>query len=119
MLNIPINNQTSGTHGVPAASLDRAIKDLIYIFNSDMYINEKGYLQKLVEILFELECRDIAVLDDDGTAGVGEDIVNKSLLSGIQFPVDAEQNRTLNGVGTVQDVLFGESYVKVISDYKI
>lgn len=54
MLKIPINDQTDGTHRVPAVSLERATKDLIYIFNSDMYINEKGYLQKLVELLFNL-----------------------------------------------------------------
>lgn len=55
MLKIPINDQTGGTHRVPAASLERAQKDLLYIFNSDMYINEKGYCQKLVELLFELD----------------------------------------------------------------
>lgn len=54
MLNIPINDQTGGTQRVPAASLERAKADLIYIFNSDMYINEKGYCQKLVELLFNL-----------------------------------------------------------------
>lgn len=54
MLKIPINDQTDGTHRVPAVSLDRAINDLIYILKSDMYINEKGYLQKLVELLFNL-----------------------------------------------------------------
>lgn len=54
MLNIPIKDQTDGTHRVPAVCLERAKKDLIYIFNSDMYINEKGYLQKLVELLYNL-----------------------------------------------------------------
>lgn len=33
----------------------RAINDLLYIANSDkMYINEKGYLQKLVDLLYNL-----------------------------------------------------------------
>lgn len=54
MLKIPINDQTGGTQWMPAPSLKRATKDLLYIFNSDMYINEKGYLQKLVEILYKL-----------------------------------------------------------------
>ncbi len=54
MLKIPIYDQTDGTQGVPAVSLDRAKSDLIYILKSDMYINEKGYLQKLVELLFNL-----------------------------------------------------------------
>lgn len=55
MSNIQIKDQTGGTHRVPTASLERAQKDLLYIFNSDMYINEKGYCQKLVELLFKLE----------------------------------------------------------------
>ena len=31
-----------------------AIRDLLYIYNSKSYINEKGYLQKLVDLLFQL-----------------------------------------------------------------
>lgn len=55
MLSIPINDQTGGTQRVPAASLnENAIADLIHIFKSNMYINEKGYLQKLVELLYNL-----------------------------------------------------------------
>lgn len=58
MLNIPINDQSDGTRRVPAVTLDlkclnRAKNDLLYIYNSDMYINEKGYLQKLVDLLFD------------------------------------------------------------------
>lgn len=34
---------------------ERVLKDLLYIYtNHRMYINEKGYLQKLVELLYEL-----------------------------------------------------------------
>lgn len=55
MLNIPIDDQIGGTRRVPAANLNEfAIADLIHIFKSDMYINEKGYLQKLVELLYKL-----------------------------------------------------------------
>lgn len=52
---IPTDNQIGGTQRVPAANLNEyAIADLIHIFKSDMYINEKGYLQKLVELLYNL-----------------------------------------------------------------
>lgn len=55
MLSIPINDQTGDTQRVPVASLnENAIADLIHIFKSNMYINEKGYLQKLVELLYNL-----------------------------------------------------------------
>lgn len=33
----------------------RAIDDLLYIYDSKMYINEKGYLTKLVDTLYELD----------------------------------------------------------------
>lgn len=33
---------------------ERAINDLLYVKDSNMYINEKGYLTKLIDILFEL-----------------------------------------------------------------
>lgn len=41
---------------MPAASSDkRVIADLLYVYNNkNMYINEKGYLQKLIELLYEL-----------------------------------------------------------------
>lgn len=50
------SNKTGGTRRVPAASLDkRVIADLLYVYNNkSMYINEKGYLQKLIELLYEL-----------------------------------------------------------------
>lgn len=32
----------------------RCIRDLLYIFNSKSYINEKGYLTKLVDKLHDL-----------------------------------------------------------------
>lgn len=50
------SNKTGGTHRVPAASLNnRVINDLLFVYNNrDMYINEKGYLQKLIELLNDL-----------------------------------------------------------------
>lgn len=33
----------------------RCIEDLIYVFNSRMYINEKGYLTKLIDFLWDLD----------------------------------------------------------------
>lgn len=33
---------------------DRCIKDLLYVYKSDFYINEKGYLTKLIDKLQEL-----------------------------------------------------------------
>ena len=33
----------------------RAIDDLLYIYDSKMYINEKGYMTKLVDTLYELD----------------------------------------------------------------
>ena len=33
----------------------RAIDDLLYVFNSKMYINEKGYLTKLIDLLYDLD----------------------------------------------------------------
>lgn len=48
-------DRTVGTHRVPADSPDYlATQDLLYVFNSNFYINEKGYLQKLIELLYEL-----------------------------------------------------------------
>lgn len=35
-----------------AADKKRAIKDLIRIYESNLYINEKGYLNKLVDLLW-------------------------------------------------------------------
>ena len=34
---------------------DRCKEDLLYVFNSRMYINEKGYLTKLIDLLYELD----------------------------------------------------------------
>ena len=34
---------------------DRCKEDLLYVFNSKMYINEKGYLTKLIDLLYELD----------------------------------------------------------------
>ena len=49
-----IEISSSGTQRVPAAA-KRATNDLLYIYNNNsMFINQKGYLQKLVELLFEL-----------------------------------------------------------------
>lgn len=31
----------------------RCIKDLFKVYNSNLYINEKGYLQKLIDILYK------------------------------------------------------------------
>lgn len=49
---------TGGTQRVPAAcSLEQeyAIKDLIEVYkNNNMFINQKGYLQKLIELLYDL-----------------------------------------------------------------
>ena len=33
---------------------ERCTEDLLYVFNSKMYINEKGYLTKLIDLLHEL-----------------------------------------------------------------
>lgn len=50
-----IEINSSGTQRVPAAAIKRATNDLLYIYNNNsMFINQKGYLQKLVELLFEL-----------------------------------------------------------------
>lgn len=55
MLKVPIIDQSGGTQRVPAATLNsRAISDLMRVFNSDCYINEKGYLQKLIDLLYQL-----------------------------------------------------------------
>lgn len=55
MLKIPISDQSAGTQRVPAGTLNsRAISDLIRVFNSECYINEKGYLQKLIDLLYHL-----------------------------------------------------------------
>lgn len=32
---------------------DRARTDLLWIYHSNLYINEKGYLQKLVDLLYK------------------------------------------------------------------
>jgi hypothetical protein len=55
MSKIPIYDTSGGTQGVPAATCNsRAISDLIYVLNSDCYINEKGYLQKLIDLLYHM-----------------------------------------------------------------
>lgn len=33
----------------------RCCEDLLYVYNSNMYINEKGYLTKLIDLLYELD----------------------------------------------------------------
>lgn len=33
----------------------RCTEDLLYVYNSKMYINEKGYLTKLIDLLYELD----------------------------------------------------------------
>lgn len=33
----------------------RACNDLLRVYNSKSYINEKGYLTKLIDLLFELD----------------------------------------------------------------
>lgn len=33
----------------------RCSEDLLYVFNSKMYINEKGYLTKLIDLLYDLD----------------------------------------------------------------
>lgn len=33
----------------------RCTEDLLYVFNSKMYINEKGYLTKLIDLLYDLD----------------------------------------------------------------
>lgn len=49
------NTKTVGTRWVPADSPElRATKDLLHIYQANYYINEKGYLQKLVELLYNL-----------------------------------------------------------------
>lgn len=35
-------------------SRSRAVNDLLDVYYSDRYINEKGYLQKLIDLLFNL-----------------------------------------------------------------
>ena len=32
----------------------RCKDDLLYVFNSNLYMNEKGYLQKLIDLLYKL-----------------------------------------------------------------
>lgn len=55
MSRIPIIDTSVGTQGVPADTCNsRAISDLIFVFNSECYINEKGYLQKLIDLLYHL-----------------------------------------------------------------
>jgi len=55
MSKVPIFDLNGGTQRVPAAiENSRAISDLIIIFNSSCYINEKGYLQKLIDLLYQL-----------------------------------------------------------------
>lgn len=33
----------------------RATEDLLYVYQSKMYINEKGYLTKLIDLLYDLD----------------------------------------------------------------
>lgn len=33
----------------------RACEDLLYVYQSKMYINEKGYLTKLIDLLYDLD----------------------------------------------------------------
>lgn len=33
----------------------RCTEDLLYVYNSKMYINEKGYLTKLIDLLYDLD----------------------------------------------------------------
>lgn len=33
---------------------ERCINDLLHVYNASMYINEKGYLTKLIDKLYEL-----------------------------------------------------------------
>lgn len=52
------NTNTGDTQRVPVArvgnaEMQRALNDLLWIYNSDCYINEKGYLQKLVELSYK------------------------------------------------------------------
>lgn len=49
-MQIPI--QTNNSLDLQA---DRCKEDLLYVFNSRMYINEKGYLTKLIDLLYELD----------------------------------------------------------------
>lgn len=49
-MQIPI--QTNNSVDLQA---DRCKEDLLYVFNSRMYINEKGYLTKLIDLLYELD----------------------------------------------------------------
>lgn len=49
MTKIQINNSDSEDYTL---SCERAIADLRYVQHSDMYINEKGYYQKLIDLLF-------------------------------------------------------------------
>lgn len=44
-MNIPIRN---------FEDISRCKADLLRVFNSDMYINEKGYMQKLIDLLYKL-----------------------------------------------------------------
>lgn len=49
-MQIPI--QTNNSLDLQA---DRCKEDLLYVFNSRMYINEKGYLTKLIDLLYKLD----------------------------------------------------------------
>ena len=33
----------------------RCTEDLLFVYNSKMYINEKGYLTKLIDLLYNLD----------------------------------------------------------------
>ena len=66
-------------------------------------------LQHTLSIAIILECGDVTVVSNDLTAGIGEDVVHESLLGSVQRTVGDEQNGTLDGVGTIQDVLLGGS----------
>lgn len=52
------NINAGDTQRVPvarAANIEmlRALNDLLWVYNSQCYINEKGYLQKLVELSYK------------------------------------------------------------------
>lgn len=32
----------------------RCLNDLLYVYESDLYMNQKGYLQKLIDLLYKL-----------------------------------------------------------------
>lgn len=55
-ITIQKNNDTTDTQRVPVGRVNnKVIQDLLYIYiNNSLFINEKGYLQKLVELLYKL-----------------------------------------------------------------